>query len=85
MRKVPFQNKKSSTKFNIKVKKSYFKLRKALFKRGLGRNCKGKNVLKFDEEKDSGIIFWKKLFKDVSDQLKTDMLIAQYVIRQLTI
>ena len=48
---------KSSTKFHIKVRKHHFKLRKALFKMDLERNCKYKNVLEFDVEKDGGIIF----------------------------
>ena len=51
MRKVPFQR-KSSAKFHLKVRKPYFKLRKALFKRGLERNFKSKYVLEFDIEKD---------------------------------
>ena len=39
-------------------------MRKALFKKGLERNCKSKNVLEIDEEKDGVIIFWQKtLFK----------------------
>ena len=29
-------------------------MRKALFKRGLERNCKNKNVLEFDVKKDGG-------------------------------
>ena len=33
------------------------KLRKALFKRGLERNCESKYVLEFDVEKDGGINF----------------------------
>ena len=37
----------SSTNFNFKVKKHHFKLRKALFKRGLERNSKNKNVLDY--------------------------------------
>ena len=36
--------------------KPHFKLRTALFKRGLERNCKRNNVLEFDIEKDGGII-----------------------------
>ena len=55
MRKVPFQN-KESTEFHIKVRKPNFKLQKALFKRGLERNCKSKNVLEFELEKDGRII-----------------------------
>ena len=50
MRKVPFQR-KSSAKFHLKVRKPYFKLRKALFKRGLEKNGKIRNVLEFDVEK----------------------------------
>ena len=57
MRKVPFQNKEISTKFYIKVRKPHFKLRKELFKRGLKRNCKNKNVFEFYVEKDGRIIF----------------------------
>ena len=34
-------------------------MRKALFKRGLERNGKNKNVLEIDVETDGGIIFWK--------------------------
>ena len=60
MQKVPFQIRKSMTKFHFKVRKPYFKLRKALFKRSLERNVKNKNILEFDEEKGSGIIFEKK-------------------------
>ena len=41
---------KSRTQFHIKVRKPHFKLQKALFKRGLERNCKSKNVLEFDVE-----------------------------------
>ena len=41
----------SSTLFHLKVRKPNFKLRKALFKRGLERNRKNKNVLEFDVEK----------------------------------
>ena len=56
MQKVPFQNKdrirRSSTKFHIKVRKPYFKLRKALFKIGLERNGINKNIQEFYEEKD---------------------------------
>ena len=42
---------KSSTKFHFKVRKPHFKLWKSLFKRGLGRNSKIKNVSEFDIEK----------------------------------
>ena len=55
--KFHFRIRKSSTKFYIKVRKPHFKLRKALFKRGLERNCKNKNVLEFDVEKDGGVVF----------------------------
>ena len=55
MQKVPFQR-KSSTKFHFKVRKLYFKMWKALFKRGLVRNGKSKDVLEFDVEKEGGII-----------------------------
>ena len=54
MRKVTLKIRKCSTKFHIKVRVN---LRKTLFKRGLERNCKSKNVLEFDVEKDGGIIF----------------------------
>ena len=51
--KFHFRIRKCSTKFHIKLKvtKPHFKLRKALFKRGLERNCENKNVLEFDVEK----------------------------------
>ena len=55
--KFDFRIRKSSTKFHIKVKKSHFKLRKSLFKKGLERNCKSKYVLKFDIEIDSWNFF----------------------------
>ena len=42
--KLHFIIRKSSTKFHIKVRKLHFKLRKALLKRGLERNCKSKNL-----------------------------------------
>ena len=48
---------KSSTKFHIKVRISHFKLRKALFKKGLERKFKIKKVLEFDVEKVGGVIF----------------------------
>ena len=51
MWKFPYQKRKSSTKFCIKVRKPHFKLRKELLKKGLQRNCK-KNVLEFDVDKD---------------------------------
>ena len=65
--KFNFRIRKSSTKFHIKVKKPHFKLRKALFKKGLERNFKIKNVLEFDLEKeDNRIIFEKeKKFKKI--------------------
>ena len=60
MQENPFQNRgnskeimrkvliwKSSTKIHFKVRTPYFKLRKALFNRGLERNSKIKNVLEF--------------------------------------
>ena len=47
---------KFSTKFNIKVRKPHFKLRKALFKRDLERNYKSKNVLEIDIEKMKGLL-----------------------------
>ena len=50
--KFDFGIRKSSTKFHFKVRKHHTKLRKALFKRGLERNGKNKNVLEFDVEKD---------------------------------
>ena len=51
----PFQDRGNSVDFMQKT---------ALFKRGLERDCKSKNVLKFDVEKDVGIIFLelKKMF-----------------------
>ena len=60
-RKFHYRIKKSSTKFLIEERKPHFKLRKALFKRGLDRTCKNKNILEFDVEKDGGIIFQKKM------------------------
>ena len=56
--KFHFRITKSSTKFHFKVRKPYFKLWKALFKWGLEIYVKNKNVLEFDVEKDSGIIFF---------------------------
>ena len=50
-------SRKSSTKFHFKVRKPNFKHRKALFKRGLERKFKNKNVSKFDVEKDGMITF----------------------------
>ena len=49
MRKVPFQS-----------KEPHLKLRNALLIRGIERNCKNKNVLEFDVEKDGGIVFFRK-------------------------
>ena len=46
-----------STKFHIKIRKPHFKLRKALFKRGLERNGKNKKFLEFDVEKEGKIFF----------------------------
>ena len=43
----------------------YFKLWKALFKKGLESNCKYKNILEFNIEKDGGIIFKKKPCKPI--------------------
>ena len=43
---------KSSTIFHFKERKPHIKLRKALFKWVLERNCKNKNVLELDVEKD---------------------------------
>ena len=60
MLKVAFQN-----KLHIKVRKPNFKLRKALFKRGLERNCKNKDVLEFDVEKNDRI-FFEEIEKDCS-------------------
>ena len=60
--KYHFRIRKSSAKFYIKIRKPHFKLRKALFKRGLERNGKNRNVLEIDVEKDGGIIFWKRIF-----------------------
>ena len=50
------------------MRKPHIQLRKSLFKRGLERNGKIKNILEFDEEKDGGIIFGRKqiLFKKES-------------------
>ena len=48
-------------KFNIKVSKPHFKLRKALFKKNYKETVKAKNVLEFDVEKVGGIIFEKKV------------------------
>ena len=45
--------------FQIKERKPHFKLRKALFKTGLERNCEYKNILEFDAEKDGGICLKK--------------------------
>ena len=42
---------------NKKNIEPHFKLRKALFKRGLERNSKNKNVLEIDGEKLDGIFF----------------------------
>ena len=53
--KFQFRIRNYSTKFPIKVMKPHFKMRKALFKRGLERNCKNKYVLEFDEEKNCRI------------------------------
>ena len=56
-RKFHFSIRKDSTKFHIEVRKPHFKLRKALFEKGLDRNCKYKKcVLEFDVEKDGRII-----------------------------
>ena len=55
--KFHFRIRKSSTKFHNKVRKLHFKLRKALFKRNLERNCSNKNVLNFVVEIDGVIIF----------------------------
>ena len=63
MRKVPFQKRKSSNKFHFKVRRPHFKLQKALFKRGLERTCKNKNVLEFDVENMEGLFFSTKFFK----------------------
>ena len=52
---------KYSTKFHesisLSIMKPDFKLRKTLFKKGLERNCKNKNVLEFDVKKVLGIFF----------------------------
>ena len=45
----------SSIKFHFKVRKPRFKPRKALFKRGLERNGKNKNVLEFQGKKDGRV------------------------------
>ena len=59
--KYYFRIRKYGIKFHFKIKKPYFKLRKALLKRGLERNGKNKNVLKFDLEKDVIIFLQKNL------------------------
>ena len=59
--KFHFRISKSSTKFHFKGRKPHFKLRKAIFKRGLERNHK-KSVLEFDVERDGGIILWDFFF-----------------------
>ena len=51
----------NSTKSHMKIRNPHFKLRKALFIRGLERNGKNKNFLEFDEEKDGVIILCKKI------------------------
>ena len=43
--KFHFRIRKSNIKFHIKVRIPHFKLRKALLKGGLERNCKNNNVL----------------------------------------
>ena len=56
--KLHFRIRKSSTKFNLEVRKHHIKLRKALIKKGLEKNGKNKNVFEFDVKKDGGIIFY---------------------------
>ena len=65
MQENPFQNRENyseSTKFHIKVRKPYFKLRKTLFKGGLKINGKNKNILECDIEKEGGNIFLREFF-----------------------
>ena len=50
-----FRVSKSSTKFNIKIRKTHFKIRKWNFKKELLKNDKSKKVLEIDVEKDGGI------------------------------
>ena len=50
--------------------KPHFKLRKALFKRGLERNNKSKIVSESDVEKYGGIIFFLKYFVLLSISFK---------------
>ena len=76
IRKVPFQYKEIMvhTKFHIKIRTPYFKLRKALFKMDLKTNGKNKKLMEFDVEKDQ---FLKKFlvnkdnpFKYVGENIK---------------
>ena len=67
------EQKDFGAKFNIQVRKPNFNLRKALFKRGLERNCK-KNALEFDLEKDGGIIFERKKILFINDYPFNDQL-----------
>ena len=50
--KFHFRIRKSNTKFHIKIRKPNSKLRIALFKMGLERNGKNKDVYEFNVEKD---------------------------------
>ena len=60
-----FRIRKSSTKFHIQIRKPHFKLRKALFKSGLERTRRSKNVLEFEVKKKLvGLCFEERiLFK----------------------
>ena len=54
MWKVPIQNKEICNWIPFKSKETHFKLRKALFKNVLERNCENKNVLEIYVEKIVG-------------------------------
>ena len=49
-----------NTPFHIKLRKPHYKLRKSLFKRGLKRNFKSKNVSEFDVENIIGLFLKQK-------------------------
>ena len=53
---------KSNTNFHIKIRTTNFKIQKLIFKRGLLKTDKSKNVVEIDVEKDSSTIFSKFLF-----------------------
>ena len=65
--KYHFRIRKSSTKFHFKVRKPHFKLRKELFKRGLERNGKNKNVFDIDMV---GSFFEEKKKKNLLTRLR---------------